>query len=1220
MSSDSPIIAADMLSFLRSIVHRKKITEHHIESMNALYEYGIAQIIKNIFSIQHRFKNARSHTEDDRAIDEIEFTVNFTGIDLSPPRSVDFRTGVSEPLYPNQARLNSLTYSTQLSVDVSMTKTKYLKAGGSQTSTEVLKNHRIAAIPCMVGSSLCSTASRSKLDLIRLEEDPHDEGGYFIVHGGEWSIDCLENVPWNSYRLTKETVHKELARGVIMSKLGDGFENSFQLLVQYMNDGAIVLTMQVADYSLFTIPFYIMFRILGVASDREIVDSIVGDSDATDPLTRALLALLDKAYSVHDAAWAPIRYNTDPSDIVQFMALKLNSKIAQNTRARRDENVMRYINTTTMDVIDKHILPHLGEKPAFRGLKALYIGYLINKLLLVMLDVINVMDRDSLKNKRIHAAGTSLFKAFKIDFNHAVIHEVRKKITNAFKNNPFDNVHMAEIVAGAVKPEELERMLVQSITAGNKPIKIHKTEVKNRIASQILYRKNDGNTKSVACTLSVANAPANKQNERADEIRRVHSTFTGFIDVSHSPDSGVKVGMVKQIAVSASITHATNSQTLRQHLLNDPNLIRIANITPVEIARRRLSRVFVNGNWIGCVENDWEFVAHWRAERRKGAIDRKATIFWETHLREVFFWCDVGRIIRPMVIVYNNLEKFDAACMAAHKDPKKKYPDPTEFKQWITLTKEHLHKLRDGVMTVDDLVNEGVVEYVSGEESENLFIAPNIDTFRAHEHDVLRRYTHCDIEQAIFGLISLASPLANHSNAVRITMWTCQRKQSCAWFALNWPFRMDRGTILQYYCEKPLISCFADEFLYPNGHNAIVALCLHGGFNQEDSLQVNMSSVQRGLFNGSYFNYEQTKLEKDESFEAPQVSSRTIDRRSEAIYDYCENGFAKVGSVVHKGYVLIAKTARLPKSTEGLQYSEKSVTYKWRVPAHIERVVVGYDDKNQRTARVRYRQEKNLIRGDKCSSRTGNKGIVGRLVPACDMPFSEDGLVPDILVNAHSIPTRRALNQIIECLLGMQAARLGCHIDATSFLPIDIESAMKAMEAAGFKHGGYRRMYNGLTGDWIDTLIFMGPMTYQRLQKFADSESYAIRHGPTAALTKQPIHGKTNDGSFKVGEMEKDCLIAHGTLRALREKFYDDSDGTMIYICRRCGNRAIYNGAEAIYNCRKCQDLSEIVAVPSSWAANLLMNEVSSMNVKMTMGIAPHTFQRPEGTDPEPRR
>jgi DNA-directed RNA polymerase beta subunit len=437
------------------------------------------------------------------------------------------------------------------------------------------------------------------------------------------------------------------------------------------------------------------------------------------------------------------------------------------------------------------------------------------------MEVLEPTDRDSYRNKRVAAAGTSVAKSFKSNFNIAIAQEVRKQLTKEFKNTPFSQVPLAEAVKSAINSDDLERLLTQSIVNGNKTITIKRIEMTNRLSSQTLYHKNDMNVKSTLNSINAANSNSNKQNERADEMRRVHPTYLGYIDISQSADTGEKVGMTKQLACTASVCGASSSFNLKAKLRADPDIMDLDNITPSQITEQELAKVFVNGDWVGCCRRSHELARKYRNKRRHDAIHHLTTIVWEPLIREVYFWTDVGRLMRPLVIVYNNLEEY--------VDNWRNGDRSIKFHQWVKLTKQHIVGLQNGTTSMDDLRKSRVIEYISPEEQESALVANNIDVLRGHEHDLQRMYTHCDVDQAIFGIVTLAAPLANHSNAVRNTMYTNHRKQSAGWFALNYPYRIDKNTTLQWYCERPIISVIADALTYPNGHNCIVALALHGG-------------------------------------------------------------------------------------------------------------------------------------------------------------------------------------------------------------------------------------------------------------------------------------------------------------------------------------------------------------------------------------------------------
>ena len=1269
-SDDEKLTKADMMAFFKGIVRARGSAGHHIDSMNIFYDGGIDTIIKRVFAITSTVKNKRTEGSD-ASITEFQYRLSFRNANLQPPvmqeSSLDFlppqeRASMSlDPatsstsssvgvLYPVQARKLFRTYSAQINIEAEISATAYHDHGAPETRTATAKC-RIGCIPVMIKSNLCHLNGMSREQLIMHKEDPNDEGGYFIIRGGEHVVDCIENTTANEMRITIETHKKEISRLQVWSKYGDGFENSYQFIARRMSNGMLTIDTQLFSLHDVQIPFYIFFRLVADIDDATIAEYIIGDVNGHDALTTAMVSMLNAAFMAPvDRQYSALRYEMSHIEIARHLG-ETFLRASQNALAPRDENVTRLAYEKIMAQVDQRVLPHLGQFPTDRIKKLRYIGYSIYKLFLTILGVLDPLDRDSLCTKRIHAAGIAISKGFKSVFSHTVTTPIRKQLNKAFESSPFAQVNLTGAIVSAIKPSELENAMMKVMTIGNTEMQIGQTRTVNRVSSQARYLKNDLNGRAIVNNIAIANVLSNKQTDRADQIRRVHPTYIGYIDISQSADTGDKVGMNKQMAVSAIISLATSSDNLKQVIIQEEGdaLIRLDNprSSATNIKREHLSSIFVNGDWIGCVERDWEFVARWRKYRRLGAkgaadsadfartsvppVHRHTSINWDLGCREVRIWTDYGRMLRPLIIVYNNLEEFNAKCLDAKRatSPLVRKPDRDEFKQWTRMSAEVIGRFLRNEIGMQELQDEGIIEFIAVDESENTLIAPSIEDLREKRHDLCTRFTHCDIEQSIYGIVTLASPLTNHSYGVRTTYYCNQRKQSCAWYSLAYPFRCDKKTMMQYYCEKPLVSCFADDFCNPNGHNCLVAIMVHTGYNQEDSIFLNAGSVQRGMFNGSFFDYETSVCEHGEMFSMPE-NRTVIDRHSDAVTDFLDHGVARVGTVVKRDYVLISKVAsvapepgtstastRSSGRSEGTsrassaQFIDKSVIYTSRTPAYVTGVTRGEDERKMPFIRVKYRQVKNIIRGDKCSSRTGNKGIASRIVPVCDMPFTEDGLIPDIVINPASIPTRRALNQILESVLGQYGATFGCHVDATSLMPIDIDAVIAALSEHGFTHVGYKRMYNGMTGDWLDLPICIGPTTYQRLEKFVDNECRAVRHGPVDMVTRQPIRaGVEKGGALRIGEMEAWSMVGHGSMRSLAEKFITDSDGTTIHVCRRCGNVAVFNQRVNLYSCQICGQFAQIVAVPSSWSSNLLREEVRTLGIKMQFEVEPHMYMK----------
>lgn len=1446
---DPLLTECSMMTLLKSEVKRKRIAGYHIDSINLFYRVGIRQIVTKLFSVKGRIRNERDKTEDDKEIAEIAYEVNFVDIDLSPPQTTKYKSGAVQMQTPAMSRDRNLTYSAPMALSTEITVTAYLRNGGTKVRTAKVTGHRIGSILCMVGSDLDNLARCSRETKKQLEEDPNDPGGYFIIKGAEWVINSLESNTNNSFQVRRNAYQHEICRGTILSKPGDTFENSYQTIIRFLDNGAITVEVTTGKFEKFEIPFYLVFRALGITRDRDICNHIVYGVDNEDPVTRQMMNILHRSFEADDAKFGSIRKSTNPHEIIEFIASGIVS--ANTMMAKKDDNVAKYLNNNVLGSMDRYLLPHISTQPEGRIKKLRYLGYLINRLLLVHMNVIDPVDPDSYKNKRVLAAGTSMSKIFKTNFNFAVVQEIRKHLVKDFKSTPFSSVHLEGAIKSAVNSDQLERLLVQAITSGNKVITVKRNEIINRVSTQTLYRKCDMNMFSTLGTINVPNSSAAKQTERADLGRRFHQSSLGFVDASQSPDTGEEVGRTRQYCISSSLSAASSTFILNKLLEEDPDIIPVDSVTqPERITAEKLTFVWSNGYWIGFCKEAHSLVAKYRSRRRHGDIHYSTSIVKEPLTREISFWTDVGRMIRPVTIVYNNIDEYRTLW--------RKGDHTVQFNQWIRLTQNHVNGLRSGSMVMDDLRSDRAIEYISPEEQETTFMSPNIDTLRTNVNSLRHQYTHCDIDQSILGIVTLAAPMANHSNAVRNTMYTNHRKQSCSWPTTNYPFRMDKGATLQHYCEQPLVSTLPDSLTYPSGLNTIVALIMHGGDNCEDSLKMNQSSVDCGMFNASVYNYEKVELDKGEQFGNPDYA-RTIDIKKNANYEFIRDGFIAEGTLIKRDYVLIVRAAKIPKPTDQFMYVDKSIVYRKDEPAYVERVVRTRNNEDAVIAKVKWRADRplgvgdklcmtpdhdvlttrgwipiadvtlddkvackdscglryinptavhtydhngdmytvesagicacvtidhkmytaevheeyeidtsltypapyndnpefslapareiigkrryycNSIRslsystvmtvgdlpnslplpdyvwqlsmmkcreimkgfmdvgsiitknhadigeyqrlalhcgwssrvisrgtGDACvylisvdlgthpivnsgnnrndriekysgkvhcltvptgifmvryrdtmwwsgnSSRTGNKGVVANAVPRCDMPVCTSGLIPDICGNPLSIPTRMAVNQLTECNYGWVAAIYGTHIDATAFRKHDTDAALEFLRKNGIIHGGHERMYNGKTGLWLDVEIFIGPTTYQRLQKFVIDEHYATRAGPTSAVTHQPLDGKNNDGGLRIGEMEKDVYTAQGVMRSLHEKFYKDSDGVDIPVCRTCKSRAVVNEKLSLYKCKKCGDMADIAIVSSAWSANLFMSEIEAMNAKMSLVLEPHTYPIPE--------
>jgi DNA-directed RNA polymerase beta subunit len=818
---DYSIAQDDLFHVGDAEIDEKGLAHHHLSSANDLYSNGIPQIITQVFKVEKDIVNVRDGTAEDKEIDRIYVLIKFTDVMISRPTTVNYFSGKEEVLYPNVALLEDKTYSANLRVNATITATAYLKDGGTRERKDEIKNFKLCRVPVMVRSLLCNTHGASKESLVRLNEDPSDMGGYFIIKGIEWVIDCIENILFNQIRIFKnEGYSKEVMRVEYVSKPGDTYQNSDYFLVRLLNDNQLTCEIVRDKLKNTQIPFYLLFRALGWTNDKDIFDNIIYGykNDISKNMINYIMDCIGAKYNnISDG-----RYVYKQMDVLKLIADELkNTEFKYLELDDKPENY-QLAYKTIFRLLDTNFLPHIGTTPAARPNKLRYLALIIRKMFLVKMGNMEPTDRDSYKSKRIHAAGTSYAKSFKTYFNASIIQQIKRRLVKDFRSMSFSQVDLASSVRSSVYGADFERSIVQTITSGNKSqITVNKKARINRLSSQLLDRKNQLAVYATLRQVTTTSTESSKQSERANEMRRVHMSFLGYICIIHSPD-GEKVGINKQLAIFASILGASSSEVIKDMLLEDKMLIPLNKVSTTQIDEDQLSNVYVNGEWIGCTKDSLTLVEKYRAMRRSFDINPLTTIYWDNTQDEAYFWVDVGRVARPLMIVYNN-----------KRDPEKFNNDKksNKFFQGLAVTANHIAGLKSGTVDSEFLLQNNLIEYITPEEQENCFICPSFDQLKEDKNNNLQEYTHCDIPQAILGITALTSPFANHNQTPRITFQCNQSKQTCGQFSLNWPFRCDKDTFLQYVCETPLVKTVANKYIFPNGSNVIVALACNTGLS-----------------------------------------------------------------------------------------------------------------------------------------------------------------------------------------------------------------------------------------------------------------------------------------------------------------------------------------------------------------------------------------------------
>ncbi len=585
--------------------------------------------------------------------------------------------------------------------------------------------------------------------------------------------------------------------------------------------------------------------------------------------------------------------------------------------------------------------------------------------------------------------------------------------------------------------------------------------------------------------------------------------------------------------------------------------------------------VFLDNKYVGVVDNPSDFVKKVKEKRIGDKLLESINIIHDSRLDEVYIETSKGRLRRPLIRVENGKSLF---------------------------TKEHLDKLTQGSISWDDLLKEGVIEYLDALEEEESLIALG-------EKDLTSKHTHLEISPVvILGLTTSLIPYSNFGSSSRLIRGSKIQKQSVGLYATNFLIRMDTDVSVLHNPERPLVKSFMHDVLeydnHPAGQNVTIALMSFEGYNMEDSIILNGGSVQRGLARSTYFRpYESEELRYSggltDEIHIPDKEVKGY--KSEKDYKYLEkDGIVYAGARVKEDDVVIGKTSPPRFLGEMEEFSiaastrrESSTTVREGEGGVVDLVVITENEEGNKVVQIRLRHQRIPEIGDKFASRHGQKGVVGMIIDEENMPFSASGITPDIIFSPHSIPGRMTISHLIEVVAGKVGSLAGRYIDGTTF-DVEKESDLrKELVQLGFRENGTEVFYNGMTGERFKARIFVGNMYYLRLKHMVANKIHARASGRIQLLTRQPIEGRARGGGLRVGEMEKDCFVAHGASLLLKERF--DSDKTVVYVCEKCGMLAVNDTFKDVKQCLKCGSNVEITAIELSYAFKLLMDELKSL-------------------------
>nr|XP_043625222.1 DNA-directed RNA polymerase II subunit RPB2-like [Erigeron canadensis] len=1156
-NSSDEITQEDAWAVISCYFEEKGLVHQQLDSFNDFIQCSMQDIVDQSAVVDIRSESFPHHPE---TICKIRFGQTY----LSKPIMTE-PDGGTTTLFPNAARLRNLTYSAPLYVDVTKTTIKKGHDGEEVTETQDFSQVFIGKIPIMLRSSYCMLYQNSEKDLAELGECPYDQGGYFIINGSEKVLIAQETMATNHVYVFKKRQPNKYAyvaevRSMAESQNRPPSTMFVRMLARTSAKGGssgqyIRATL---PYIRTEIPIVIVFRALGFVADKDILEHICYDFADTQ-MMELLRPSLEEAFVIQN----------------QQVALDYIGKRGVTVGVTKEKRI-KY----ARDILQKEMLPHVGVEESCETTKAYYFGYIIHHLLLCALGRRAEDDRDHYGNKRLDLAGPLLGGLFRMLFKKLTrdAREYAQKCLDKGKDVDLYLAIKAKTITSGLKYALATGNWGQANTAGTR------TGV-----SQVLNRLTYVSTLS---HLRRLNSPIGREGKLA-KPRQLHNSQWGMMCPAETPE-GQACGLVKNHALMTHITVGSATYPIIE-LLEDYGKEDFEEISPAVIPQA--TKIFVNGRWVGIHRDPDMLVRTLRSLRRRVDVNTEVGVVRDIRLQELRIYTDYGRCSRPLFIVE---------------------------KQRLLIKKKDIQKLQQRETPEDggwhDLVSNGFIEYIDTEEEETTMIAMTInDLVSARinpDESYSDTYTHCEIHPSlILGVCASIIPFPDHNQSPRNTYQSAMGKQAMGIYVTNFQLRMDTLAYVLYYPQKPLVTTRAMEHSHfrqlPAGINAIVAISCYSGYNQEDSVIMNQSSIDRGFFRSLFFRSYRDEEKKTvtlgkERFGKPDRAD-TMGMRPDAHYSELDHdGLASPGTQVGGEDVIIGKTTSLVQDdAQGMasRYTDRdhSTSLRHSETGTVDQVMLTTNANGLKFVKVRVRSVRIPQIGDKFSSRHGQKGTVGMTYTQEDMPWTVEGITPDIIVNPHAIPSRMTIGQLIECIMGKVAAHMGKEGDATPFTDVTVDNISRALHKCGYQMRGFETMYNGHTGRRLPAMIFLGPTYYQRLKHMVDDKIHSRGRGPVQILTRQPAEGRSRDGGLRFGEMERDCMIAHGAAHFLKERLFDQSDAYRVHVCEHCGLIAIANLKKSSFECRSCRNKTDIVQVHIPYACKLLFQELMSMAIAPRM-------------------
>jgi len=1205
--------------------HLDQLVRHQIESYNDMVNVQLKRTV-DMFNpvriVSDQDYDKVSHTY------RLEIEVSFSNLYLSRPQ-IHENTGATKILFPQEARLRNFTYASMMTVDMAV---KYIvrgnsnggngggnvsasSGGGMSAGGDITIHHKvfpkiqIGKLPIMLKSCICVLSQHKHLDHNVTGECPYDAGGYFIINGSEKTVLGQERAAENKvlcYNVAKNNtkfLYVAEIKSIPDSKCISPKQINMMVATK-QNGFGHPLVIQIPRMKQ-PVPLFIVFRALGVLSDREICEYIVyniagaagseeeskdGRAEISDKLLKALQASIIDANGIMTQEEA-VRYFTSQ---VIFTPINMDKETGA-TKKREFAH----------EVLHNDLFPHCNTDKQ----RIFFLGYMAHKLLCAFFEINKQDDRDSYLNKRVDLTGALLNNLFRNYFNK-LVKDMSKQVVREINTGSWrstedylsiiNDTNMYKII----KSTTIENGLKRALSTGDFGIK---SMTSNKVGvAQVLNRLTYSSSLS---HLRRINTPIDKSGKLVPP-RKLHNTSWGFICPAETPEGG-SIGVVKNISYLSHVTIHSTPASLHTYI--DEYIERVETLTPKDTYRQ--VKVFVNGIWVGITRDPLRLYREFKLKKWRGIINIYTSVVFDYPNAEIRICNDAGRMMRPLLLVNQETNN-------------------------LYITREMIQQVADNEIGWDDLLTHmcvstvstvstgsdadgsdahGVIEYIDPDEQAFSMIAMRPkhlwrnETAAAANAAVISpyiyKYSHCEIHPStIFGVLASCIPFPEHNQAPRNTYQCAMGKQAIGIYVTNYHRRMDKTAYVLTYPHRPLVDTRLMQMIQlaeiPSGAPLIVAIMSYTGYNQEDSVLVNQGAIDRGMFSATIYHTEKDedkKINGDEEIRCHPDVSKTKGMKFGNYDKLNQRGVMPANTFIENRDIIMGKVIPIKDNrndpTKIVKYEDISRVYHTSEECYVDKSYIDSNGEGYCFCKVRVRAFRKPVIGDKVSSRMGQKGTIGNIIPERDMPFTKDGIRPDIIINPHAIPSRMTIGQLKETLLGKVLVNLGLFGDGTSFGEYDIKDISKELLKVGFEMNGNELLYNGLTGEQIKSDIFIGPVFYQRLKHMVNDKQHSRSIGPMVNFTHQPAEGRSRDGGLRFGEMERDAMVGHGASRFTRGRMYDCSDKYEVHVCRKCGIIASYNDERSIHFCKTCENRADFALVQIPYACKLLFQELATMNV-----------------------